>query len=165
MEERIQVGVVVERRRAASAWIDHVWRPVAVLPGVPDAVPWTSLGGADGIEHFFAGAATVVLHRTETGNYRDNLASGRPALWVALRATGADPPYDILAVTADPAEGEAMTEAGSDLVEAVPMPDDLRAGIAAYVAAHHVEQPFFKRKRDRANPEALGRRSRVEEDE
>ena len=51
------------------------------------------------------GTAEVALYRTETGSYRDNLASGAPSLWVALRPTGVEPPYEIVAVTADPAEG------------------------------------------------------------
>ncbi len=38
---RIPVGVVVERRKAFSPWADFIWRPVAVLEGVPDAAPWT----------------------------------------------------------------------------------------------------------------------------
>ena len=49
-----------------------------------------------------------------------------------------------------------MTAAGNDLVEAVPMPDSVREQVAAFVAEHHVEQEFFKRKRDRADPESLG---------
>jgi len=73
---------------------------------------------------FFAGEAVIELHRTETTNYRDNLASGAPALWVAcVRQFGAA--VQLLAVTADPAEGEAFTDAGSNLVEAVPMPPDI----------------------------------------
>ena len=79
-------------------------------------------------------------------------------LWVALRPTGVEPPYEIFAVTADPAEGEAWTQSGSDLVDVVPMPEAVRAAIDAFVAEHHVERPFFKRKRDRADPEALARR-------
>ena len=31
--------------------------------------------------------------------------------------------------------------------------------IAAFVAEHLVERPFFKRERDRADPEALARRA------
>ena len=65
--------------------------------------------------------------------------------------------YEIFAVTADPAEGEAFTEAGSDLVDVVPMPQSVRAVIDGFVAEHHVERPFHKRKRDRADPEALAR--------
>ena len=51
-----------------------------------------------------------------------------------------------------------MTEAGNDLVESVPMPDAIREQVAAFVAEHHVEREFVKRKRDRANPDAFGRR-------
>ena len=81
-----------------------------------------------------------------------------PLLWVILRPVEADPPYELAAVTADPAEGEGMTEAGSNIVEPVPMPDMLRDTLAAFVAEHHVEEVFVKRKRDRANPDSLGRR-------
>jgi hypothetical protein len=162
---RIHVGVVVERRAATSPWIDHVWRPVGVLAGVPDTAPWTELTRESARATFYAGAAEVHLYRSETTNYRDNLASGRPALWVVLRPTGTDPPLEIVAVTADPAEGEAFTETGADLVEAVPMPASIGEAVAAFVAEHHVERTFYKRRRDRADPEALGRRSRVDEDD
>ena len=50
----------------------------------------------------------------------------RRSLWVVLRPTGVEPPYELLAVTADPAEGEAFTEAGNDLVEMVAMPEPIR---------------------------------------
>jgi hypothetical protein len=144
----IPVGVVVERYKATSPWLDYVWRPVAVLPGAPSAEPWTPLGAVGDTTTFFAGTATVALYRTETANYIGNLASGAPQLWVVLRPTGGQPPYKVLAVTADPAEGEAFTEAGNDLVETVPMPADIRDALEAFVAEHHVERVFFKRQRD-----------------
>jgi len=164
-QARIPVGVVVERRVAASAWIEHAWRPVAVLAGAPDAAPWTPLTSAGDRATFYAGAAEIALHRSETTNYRDNLASPHPALWVVLRPTGVDPPFDVMAVTADPAEGEAFTETGGDLVEAVPMPATIGETIAAFIAEHHVERAFYKRERTRADPEALGRRRVAEDDE
>ena len=89
---------------------------------------------------FYAGPATVELHRAETANYRDNLASGSPALWVVLRETGAEPPYALYLVTADPSEGEAMTEAGGNIVEPVPMPEAVRDAVAVFIAEHHVER-------------------------
>ncbi len=156
---RMAVGVVVERHKAQSPWIDFTWSPVSVLCGVPETSPWTMLSaGGDGAT-FYAGAAEIELYRTETGHYRDNLASGAPGLWVALRPTDGEHPYDIFAVTADPAEGEAWTQSGHDLVEVVPMPEAVQAWVANFVAEHHVEQPFQKRQRDRADPEALARRS------
>ena len=158
--KRIPVGVVVERRAATSPWIDHVWRPTAALAGVPDAAPWTQLPDEGGAATFYAGPAEVELYRSETTNYRDNLASGQPSLWVVLRPTGGDPPFAVVTVTADPAEGEAFTETGTDLVEAVPMPPAVAEAVAAFVAEHHVERTFEKRRRDRADPEALGRRER-----
>jgi Protein of unknown function (DUF3305) len=162
----IRVGVVVERRKAASQWIDFLWRPVAVLPGEPEATPWTVLREDKETTTFYAGSATIELHRTETTNYRDNLASGSPGLWVVLRQTDGDPPYKVFTVTADPAEGEAMTEAGSDLVEQVAMPPSIGVMIEEFVAEHHVERSHFKRERNRADPEALARgRGRREDGE
>jgi hypothetical protein len=155
---RIPVGVVVERRKAISSWADVLWRPVAVLAGLPDAAPWTPLGVAGEAATFYAGAAEVELYRSETDNYRRNLASGAPSIWVALHATGGEPPFEIAAVTADPAEGEGLSEPGQAIIEAVAMPEPLRAAIAAFVAEHAAEPVFHKRTRDRADPEALARR-------
>jgi Protein of unknown function (DUF3305) len=154
---RISVGVVVERRKAKSAWADVLWRPVAVLAGTPVAKPWTPLGGDDEATLFYAGEAVIELHRTETANYRDNLASGSPSLWVSMGPTTSEPPYEVLAVTADPAEGEAFTDAGSNLVEAVQMPPDVACIVDRFVATHHVERPFVKRQRDQLEPPARER--------
>jgi hypothetical protein len=162
-QQRIPVGVVVERRKAVSPWIDFTWRPVSVLAGQPDTAAWTVLSENGDGALFYAGAVDIELHRTETGNYRDNLASAKPSLWVVLRPTNVEPPYEVFAVTADPAEGEAFTEAGNDLVEAVAMPDPIRDALDAFIAEHHVERQFFKRQRDRADPEALARRGPLRE--
>ena len=155
----IPIGVVIERRKAKSPWVDFVWRPVAVLPGVPDAAPWTELDGDADRMNFYGGAAEIELYRSDASGYRDNLATGAALLWVVLRPTGLEPPYEIAAVTAEPSEGEAFTESVTDLVETVPMPEPVRAAIAEFVAEHYVEHPFVKRKRDRANPEAMARRT------
>ncbi len=154
----IPVGVLVERHKATSPWLDFVWRPVSVLEGAPSAAPWTVLGQDGGVTTFYAGPGVVELHRTETANYLSNLRSGAPVLWVVLRPTETEPPYDVLAVTADPAEGEAMTEAGNDLVETVPMPAAIAEVLEVFLAEHHVERPFFKRKRDRGEPDGPARR-------
>jgi hypothetical protein len=155
---RIAVGVVVERRKAASPWSDFVWRPIAVLPGLPDAISWTPLGQDGDAVTYYAGPAEIALYRTETGNYRQNLESGAPAVWIVLQATGGNPPFEIVAVTADPAEGEALTEPGQAIVEAVTMPEPVCDAVARFIAAHPAAPPFTKRKRDRADPDLLARR-------
>lgn len=155
---RISVGVVIERRKAKSPWVDFIWRPVAVLPGVPNAAPWTALDGDAERMSFYGGAAEIELYRSDAFGYRDNLATGAAQLWVVLRPTGLDPPYEFVAVTAEPSEGEAFTGSATDLVEAVPMPDPVRSAIADFVTEHHVDHSFIKRQRDRADPEAMARR-------
>lgn len=142
----ILVGVVLERRPSSSPWVDFVWRPVAILVGDPEAQAWTPLGEVEGAMRFFAGTAALELHRSDTATYRDNLATGTPMVWVRCRM-GAERPV-VIAVTADPAEGEAFTEAGDDLVDQVPMPAEVAAALAQFVAAHHVERAFIKRRRD-----------------
>ena len=151
---RVRVGVVVERRKAQSSWADFLYRPVSVLEGVPAAPPWTQIGAEGELTTFYAGDALIELHRTETANYRDNLASGAPQLWVILRPGSGDVGLDLLSVTADPAEGEALTGAGNDLVESVPMPDSIRQVVEDFIAEHHVEQAFFKRERTKSRPPA-----------
>jgi hypothetical protein len=155
---RIPVGVIVERRKATSPWADFIWRPVAVLAGLPEAEPWTALASEGGGETFYAGAAEIELYRSETEGYRRNLGSGAPSIWVALQETGREPAYEIAAVTADPAEGEGLTEAGQMIIEAVPMPEALRDAVSAFIAEHHVERRFEKRVRNRADSESLARR-------
>ena len=154
----IPVGVVVERSKSSSQWADFYWRPAGVLAGVPETPPWTKLSDDGERASFYAGSTDIELYRTETANYRDNLRLETPLLWVILRPADADPPYELAAVTADPAEGEAMTEAGANLVDTVDMPKPVQDAVAAFVAEHHVEEVFMKRKRDRANPEAMARR-------
>jgi len=85
-------------------------------------------------------------------------------LWVALRPTGGEPPYALFAVTADPAEGEAWTETGSDLVDTVAMPAPVQAQIARFVAEHHVERPFYKRQRDETDVQGMGGRGSAEKE-
>ena len=155
---RVPVGVVVERRKADSPWVDFLWRPAGILPDAPDMAVWSVLREEEDTVLFYAGSRNVDLHRSETARYRDNLATGSPMLWVVLSPAEGEWPYTLAAVTADPAEGEAFTEAGANLVETVAMPDVVREAVESFVAEHHVEREFVKRKRDRANPEALARR-------
>ena len=156
-EYRFDVGVIVARRPIASQWTDHQWLPHTVLVPAPAAAPGTPLGAVGADELFYAGALELALLPSQTAHYRDNLASGQPSLWVCLQI----PPgggYVLSRVTADPYEGEALTGGIDGVVEAVPMPPAIATSTAAFVDAFHVEQPFIKRERKRADPDALGHR-------
>lgn len=154
-EGRFEVGVIVERRRLKGPWASHAWLPVAALPAAPAVEPWTRLSEDRDAETFFAGAHQVELHPAETSHYRDNLLMEQPSLWILLRPEGEA--CSVAAVTADPYEGEAMAEGNGEVVEAVAMPHELQAKVWAFIEAFHVERKFEKRKRDRADPEALAR--------
>ena len=154
IEDVLTVGLVVERRRLTGAWGGFAWAPVAILPAAPDVAPWTSLGGTPERMRYYAGAVDIHLYSTDTANYRDNLEAVAPKLWVVLRPEGPEPPAGVLLVTADPAEGEASTEAGANVVEMIDMPPGIAGVVAAFIAEHHVERPVLKRRRDR--PDAGG---------
>lgn len=158
VEREIIVGLVMERLDPSSPFGEPIWMPVQALDGVPEAPAWTILAkGADRVR-YFAGGFPVRLYSTETQYYLDNLSTDRPRLWVAMRPDGAEPPVEILAVTADPTEGEGFTETGTNIVEVIDIPPGLAGEIAAFVAEHHVERTFEKRKRDKRPPDMLGRR-------
>ena len=158
IREIAEVGVIVDRRALDNPWVDHVWIPVAVLAGAPSAAPWTVLHETDGLTRFYAGAFELELFASDTGMYRDNLRSGQPSLWIALRSSDTPPGVVLHLVTADPFEGESLTEAGPDIIEAVPMPIELQQWLAVFVETHHVERPFIKRKRNRADTDGLAKR-------
>lgn len=149
IKEQLTVGLAVECRALTGPWGGVAWRPVAVFVAAPEVEPWTPLGTFGESNRYYAGAYDVDLYAIDTANYRDNLESGSPKLWVVMRADGPEPPIEILLVTADPAEGEASTEAGSNIVETIAMPAEIAGALAEFVVAHHVERPVYKRRRDR----------------
>lgn len=151
VRKTVEVGVIVERRPLKNPWVDHAWVPVAVLAGVPAAQPWTVLQEAAGTTRYYAGKSELEFFGTDTTMYRENLRSDPPSLWVALRQADAFPGLVLHLVTADPSDAEALTETGTDIIEAVPMPVEIQQLLARFVEAHHVERPFIKRKRDRAD--------------
>jgi hypothetical protein len=156
----LDVGIVLERRKATSRWLDVIWEAHAVLPEPPAVEPGAEIGRHGEDVLYYAGPTTLEAHTIETQFYRDNLASGAPKIWVVLRPQPTDALPEIIKVTCDPTEGEGYTETGWDTVNMVPMPEPIQAALIAFIDAHHVDQPFIKRKRDRQDPEALaaGRR-------
>jgi hypothetical protein len=153
-QQTLRVAVLAIRRPPVTRWGKGELRPCAVLPQEPDAAPNTLLSTENGVETWYMGGRDLVLYSGDTAHHRDNLTSGRPAVWVALR--GQDPATaEVVDVTADPYEGEGYA---SDLdlhVEALAMPDNIRAAVAAFIEAHHVEMPFKKRQRQPVDPNAM----------
>lgn len=161
----ILVGVLAERRPATSRWADHVWAVTDVLLDPPELAPWTVLHEEDGTTRFFAGTAELEFFRTETDNLKHNIEAPDPRIWVVLRPTEAAPGMLLQKVTVDPGEAHLFADVGQDQLESLALPAPLLGAMRAFVARHHQERQFFKRKRDRADPEALGRRMMDLDDE
>jgi hypothetical protein len=151
----LPVAIIIERRKIDHPWQSHRWQVVEVLPGAPAAAPWTQIAMGEGWERYHAGTVELALYHRETESYKYNIESTNPSVYVVLRPSSDERGVMLHTAIIGAGEAHAYAETIEDVVEAVPMPDAVRDWVSAFVAAHHVDQPRFKRKRDRANPEAL----------
>lgn len=153
--ETLSVGIVLERRDSSHPWQDHVWLPVAVLPGVPAADPcgpWKKLKEGEGWEQYLAGTLTIEIHRTDTEAYLDCLSADPPRVFVVLQED-IEGPHGVrpFLATVSTYEAQDYTDAGDNIVEGVAMPDAVAAWLRAFIEVHHVEEPFRKRRLRRSN--------------
>ncbi len=146
--QQLRVGVIAERQAVANPWIDHRWRVTEVLAAAPEVADWTLLEATPGRQRFYAGAAELRLFPRETETLKYNLEGAAPAVYVFLRASPGTPGMALAGATVCVGEAHAHADTGSDLVEAVAMPPAIRAWVAGFVAAHHVERAGWKRQRD-----------------
>ncbi|SMF23828.1 Protein of unknown function [Tistlia consotensis] len=160
--ERVEVGIVLERRESRHPWLDFAWKPVAAIAGAPARDPrgdWPVAAQGDDWIHFHAGTLTLEMFRKETEGYRVNLSQDPPRLFVVLRDPEdpeVDHPIVPILVTACPYEAQDYLDSGSDLVEPVAMPPELVAFLRDFVERNHVEQPFKKRQRRPYDPRKVG---------
>lgn len=159
--EVLKFGVVAQSRPPVTKWAGRQVRPYAVLPSVPDVAPHTLLSNEDGIETWYLGAHDLILHTGDTSHYQDNLMSRRPGVWVVIPEVEDARKADIQLITVDPYEGEGLALDTGVVVEVVGMPDALRMKLEDFVARHHVEIPFKKRKRKPVDVEADPRAPRI----
>ncbi len=156
--ERIRVGLVMARLPSRNRWQSHYWKPVGLWPVRDDLPEWTPIPGDE--QHFYAGARDIMLHHGDTAVYKDNLESPAPSVWAVFRRGGTISGWQLHLVTVDPTEAHAHVDVGDDLVEALPMPQEIAAQLAAFVTLHHVERKHWKRQRDEVDPEVLARGGR-----
>ncbi len=144
----MQLGIVIRRVPGVTRWAQHVWKAVAVLPGAADA-QWKELRrDGDAIE-FHAATVPLELFRTDTEGYLHGLSAKTPSIYVVMREAEDDQPLEIVLATASPYEAQDYADTGEELVEKVPMPDGLVAWIRDYIEAHHEDEVFIKRRRDK----------------
>ncbi|MGB7268585.1 MAG: DUF3305 domain-containing protein [Albidovulum sp.] len=147
----LPLGIVIRKTPGVTRWAAWAWQVVAVLPGAGFA-QWRELRRDGDAVEYHAATLELELFSTDTEAYQVTLAAKRPGIVVVLRDSAdpaSDMPYEPVLVTASAYEGQDYMDSGDGLIELVPMPDGLIAWIRDFIAAHHVEEPFIKRKRDR----------------
>mgnify|MGYP001158552552 CR=1 FL=1 len=145
-QEQIRLGVVMERRLINNPWRSHDWRTVAVIPGAKGFAEWQEMDRGSQWTRFYAGNLPLNLYRKETEGYRTNLSQPGPSLYVVLRSIDEEYPRPFL-VTACPYEAADYEISGDERADKVPMPPEILALVGHFIEAHHVEEPFAKRKR------------------
>jgi hypothetical protein len=145
--DTLPLGVVLEGREMDNPWQDHCWRPIAVIPGAAQTGEWRVLRQGKGWVHHLAGTLDLDLFEKETDGYRANLSQPQPRVFVVLRPDD-EGEWGVVPflVTVCPYEAEGYVESGDEIVEGVPMPEDVIAWVQSFIDAHHVDVPFEKRK-------------------
>lgn len=157
-QESMPLGVVVERREIDNPWQDHTWSAVAVIPGAAEIDEWRLLASDEGWVHYHAATLTLELHRSETEAYRTNLSDNPPRVYVLLREDEENDEHEVapFLVTVSAYEAQDYLDSSEEIVDGVTMPDAVIAWVQAFIDAHHVDEPFVKRKRKRHATEELG---------
>jgi len=151
------LGIVVERRKLDHPWQPYGWQAVAVVPGAPEIDEWRVLEEGPDFTRYHAGTLPLEIHRKETEGYRYNLINDPPVVYVLMREdetteAGISP----FLVTVCPFEAQAYLDGDESMLEPVPMPEVVKAWLAEYIEAHHVDEPRYKRKNKRHDPDAGG---------
>jgi hypothetical protein len=169
----LTVGVVIARDKIDHPWQEFRWRPIELLIGMPDLARGKVLSESATQTTFYGGDCEIELHRKETSGYLVNLENDVPVVYVVLRRTiddeggleidehdepagdaadsGSELPYVVANVTVSPFHAQDYLDSGEDIVEPLPMSEPLLAWLERFIAEHHEEETFIKRKRDRVN--------------
>jgi len=146
------VDVLMERVPLVNRWVSEKWQPAAVMPlaegRVVPGAPVCIADGPGGTTWRFPGMA-IELHSTEAEGYFLNLTSETPVVFVMWRPTedGTEPAARPAIVTLSYNQaGRSMD--GGERVDPVPMPESIRAWLAAFVAANYKPEPKRKVKRN-----------------
>lgn len=146
--QTVPVGVVIRRQPGVTRWQKWNWTASGVLLGSGPS-DWRVLRTDGDIVEYHGGTVQLDLHGAEAEAYDHNLKAQVPSLYVVMRDGEGEAPLDILLVTASPYEAQDYTDSGEEIVEKVAMPPAMRAIVQKFVAEHHKEEVFVKRKRDK----------------
>lgn len=150
--QSMRIGIVMRRSPGTTRWAKWVWKASAVLPGAGPA-DWKELRTEGDVTEYHAATEDVWLYVSDTEAYAHELGTRVPSIYVILRECtdeGALSPLEVAHVTLSPYEAQDYADSGEEIVEKVPMPEALLAWVGDFVAEHHVEEEFVKRRRNKA---------------
>ncbi|MBU2532276.1 MAG: DUF3305 domain-containing protein, partial [Alphaproteobacteria bacterium] len=137
-------------------WQDHRWRPAEILLGSPSLVTGTRISETADGTRYFGGTFQIELHRKETEAYLVNLENNPPVAYVILGEAEDESgalPCKVEVVTVSPFEAQDYLDSGEEIVEPLPLPQPLIEWVQSFVAEHHEEEIFVKRKRQNVDIE------------
>ena len=139
------VGILMRRSPGVTRWQREVWTLAGIIPQARPA-DWHLTREAGEVAEYHAATLTMQLHRKDTDSLILNVTAQVPSVWVALRGAGRPVPVK---VTASPFEASFHEIDAEDRVEKVAMPPAMLEWVEAFIAAHHEDEPFIKRQRDK----------------
>jgi hypothetical protein len=156
--EAMPVGIIVQKRRINHPWQEWTWEPVGVLPWAEEGVRWRLLTEEPDRIRYHAATMTVHLYRSDTEAYVANLDTGAPAIYVGI--SEGDPAageweFEPSFVSLSPYEAQDRTDSAEELIERLEVPPAMLEWLEAFVAKHHEEEAFVKRRRDRIDVEQV----------
>lgn len=133
-ETGIRLAVIMERKVLANKWADFQWEAVGIVPDEGmDPAPRRIYEDEQRAQWLHAGFA-IELFTDEAEFYFANITAPEPRVFVLWRLD------DELArpalVTVSYGVAARMMDAGEQ-VDGVPMPDEIRAWVAEFVARHY----------------------------
>lgn len=149
-KRELRVGAVVRRSPGVTRWVKEIWKPVAVIPGAPEAF-WKELVREGDVVDYHAGTVTMQLFRADVEGYLVSLNMAVPSVWVIMdRDVISQSPsgWVVSTITASAHEALDALDSGESIVEAVPIPESMAAWIKEFIDMHYIEEPFKKRRRD-----------------
>jgi len=143
------LGIVIRRTPGATRWAKWSWRVSGILFGAGEAKAQILRQDGDVIE-YHAATVPLELHGADTESYMVAISAQVPSIYVVMRDNPDNtPPFDVILATASAYEAQDYADSGEEIVEKVQMPEGVVAWVRDFVKAHHVEETFVKRKRDK----------------
>ena len=140
---RTRVAVIMQRRAIDSRWQSEAWEAAGVIAGYAGAAGPRVIVDEKDLTQWLHPGFDIVLQRAEAQGYFHNMTAAVPNVFVLWRMEGgrAVPHY----VSASYDEASRWMDGGAQ-VDAVAMPEAMRAEVREFVQRHY-RQPEPRKRR------------------